>query len=144
MQIIRPSWETREYLGVGAMLFETVNQKSKDKSPLPNLPGGVLQSVLSNSRYPENLYSNVLIRIRSEQGRTTYGRAAVIKAFLIQNHHLQKEGDFVKLNQETNDAAYVLGRTFAILEEVQEELIQRFETSISIRPVRIRERFFRF
>lgn len=121
MQIVKPSWETRDYLGTGAMLFETVNPKSKDKSPMPNLSGGVLRSVLSNSRYPENLYSSVMIRIRAEQGRVTYGRAAIIKAFLIQNHHLQKEGNFVELNQETKDTAYILGRMFAILEGIQEE-----------------------
>lgn len=121
MEIVKPSWETREYLGIGAMLFETVNQKSRDKSPVPNLSAGVLRSVLSGSRYPENLYSGVLIRIRAEQGRITYGRAAIIKAFLIHNRQLQKEGNFVVLNQETKDAAYVLGRTFAVLEEIQEE-----------------------
>ena len=31
MELVKPSWEEREYLGTGAMLYETVNQKSKDK-----------------------------------------------------------------------------------------------------------------
>lgn len=121
MKIVKPSWEEREYLGIGAMLFETVNLKSKDKSPVPNLPGAVMKAVFSDSRYPENLYGNVLIRIRAEQGKVTWGRAGIIKAYLIKNHYLQKGEEFVGLNQETDDAAYVLGRSFAVLEAIQEE-----------------------
>lgn len=121
MNIVKPSWEEGEFIGIGAMLYETVNLKSKDKKPTPSLPGAVLRAVLTNSRYPENLYSNVLIRIRAEQGKITRGRAAIIKAYMIQNHHLQKEEEFVGLNTETNDTAYVLGRIFAVLEAVQEE-----------------------
>lgn len=121
MTLVKPSWETREYLGVGAMLYATVNQKLKDKKPVPNLPGTMLKAILTNSRYPESLYSNTMIRIRAEQGKITWERAAIIKAYLIQNHQLKKEEEFVGLNQETNDTAYVLGRMFAVLEAVQEE-----------------------
>lgn len=121
MNLVKPSWENREYLGVGNMLYETVNQKSKDKKPVPNLSGAVLKSILANTKYPENLYGNVLIRIRAEQGRITWGRAAIIKAFLIRNYQLEKGEEFVGLNQENNDTAYVLGRLFAVLESIQEE-----------------------
>ena len=121
MNMVKPSWEEREYLGVRGMLYETVNQKSKDKKPVPNLPGAVLKAILANTKYPENLYSNILIRIRAEQGRITWGRAAMIKAYLIQNCHLQKGEEFVGLNEETNDVPYVLGRMFAVLESIQEE-----------------------
>lgn len=121
MELVKPSWEEREYLGTGAMLYETVNQKSKDKKTVPNLPGALLRAILSDSRYPENLYSSTLIRIRAEQGKITWGRAAIIKAYLIKNHQLEKGEKFVGLNEETNDTAYVLGRLFAVLEAVQEE-----------------------
>ena len=121
MNIVKPAWEEKEYLGIWPLLYETVNRKSKDKKPVPSLPGGVMRAVLSNSRYPENLYSNVLIRVRAEQGNVTWGRAAIVKAYLIQNHHLQREEMFVGLNEETNDVAYVLGRIFAVLEAIQEE-----------------------
>lgn len=121
MRMVKPSWETREYLGIGGMLFETVNQKTKDKAPIPNLPGAVMKAVLSDSQYPASLYNDVLIRIRAEQGKVTWGRAAIIKAYLIKNLNLQKGEDFVELNQKTDDAAYVLGRIFAVLEAIQEE-----------------------
>ena len=121
MNMVKPSWEEREYLGVGGMLYETVNQKSKDKKPIPNLPGAVLKAILANTSYPESLYSSALTRIRAEQGRVTWGRAGIIKAYLIQNRHLQKGEEFVGLNVETSDTSYVLGRIFAVLESIQEE-----------------------
>ena len=80
-----------------------------------------MKAILADTRYPENLYSSTLIRIRAEQGRTTWGRAAIIKAYLIQNHQLQEGEKFVGLNEETNDTPYVLGRIFAVLENIQEE-----------------------
>lgn len=130
MEMVKPSWEEREYLGVRGMLYETVNQNSKDKKPIPNLPGAVLKAILGNTKYPENLYSNSMIRIRAEQGRITWGRASIVKAYLIQNHHLQKGEMFVKLNEETNNTPYVLGRIFAVLESIQEEANPGINTTI--------------
>ena len=121
MKIVRPSSEEREYLGIGQMLQETVNQKSKDKKPVPNMAALVLQAVLSGGRYPANLYSNTMIRIRAEQGKVTWGRAAIVKAYLIRNCAWGKGDEFMGLNEESNDAAYVLGRIFSVLEAVQEE-----------------------
>lgn len=121
MKIVKPSWEVREFLGVGQMLFETVNQKSKDKKPVPNMAAMVLQAILSGGRYPANLYSNTMIRIRAEQGKVTWGRASIVKAYLMRNTTWDKGDEFMGLNEESNDAAYVLGRIFSVLEAVQEE-----------------------
>ncbi len=121
MNIVKPSWETMEYMGIWKMLQQTVNQNSRDKMPVPNMAAMVFQAILSGGRYPENLYSNALIRIRAEQGQITWGRAAIIKACLIRNHTLEKGEAFVKLNENKNDASYVLGRLFAVLEAIQEE-----------------------
>ena len=92
MRMIKPKWEDREYLGIRQMLFETVNQKSKDKSPIPNMAAMVLQAVISGGKYPASLYTDTLIRIRAEQGNVTWGRAGIIKAYLIQNYKW-KEGE---------------------------------------------------
>lgn len=123
MEIIRPSWDKIEFPGAWRVLFETVNQKSKEKKPQPNMAASVFESILSGKKYPESLYSNVLIRIRAEQGRITRGRAAIIKACLIRNHGKQwtEEGSFVGLNEQCKDVAYVLGREFALLEAIQED-----------------------
>lgn len=130
MEIVRPSWEEREYLGIWAMLFETVNQKSKDKKPRPSLPGAVLKAILSDGRYPESLFINALIRIRAEQGRITWGRAAILKACLIRNRNLKEEELSVGLNEQSNDVPYVLGRLFAVLEMVQDEANPELNTTI--------------
>lgn len=125
MEIVRPSWDKIEFLGARRTLFETVNQKSKEKKPQPNMAASVFESVLSGKKYPESLYSNVIIRIRAEQGKgkITRGRAAIIKACLIRNYGKQwtEEGSFVGLNEQCKDVAYVLGREFAVLEAIQED-----------------------
>lgn len=123
MDIVRPAWDQQEYLGVGKMLFETVNQKSKDKNPQPNMATAVFKAILSGGRYPESLYQNVLIRIRAEQGNVTRGRAGMIKAHLIQNYGNPwlKEENFMALNERCTSISYILGREFAVLEAIQEE-----------------------
>ncbi|NCC43870.1 MAG: type I-C CRISPR-associated protein Cas8c/Csd1 [Clostridia bacterium] len=123
MEIVRPAWDHKEFLGIWGMVNETVNQKSRDKKPQPNMAAAVFASVLSGGKYPESLYSNVLIRIRAEQGGISRGRAAIIKAYLIKNKEKRwiKEENFMALNETCDQVAYVLGREFAVLEEIQEK-----------------------
>ena len=121
MSIVKPSWESREYLGVRDMLSETVNQNSKDKSPVPNMAAFVLQAILSGARYPESLYTDVLIRIRVEHGTITWGRAGIIKAYLIRNGSWKEGENYMGLNEESRETAYVLGRLFSVLESIQME-----------------------
>lgn len=130
MEVVRPASDRFIYLGLWRMLQETVNQKSKDKNPHPNLTSAVFQSILSGTRYPAVLYQAVLGRIRAEQDnrenhsyKITRGRAAIIKAYLSRNSSdlRIKEGLTVGLNEENDQAAYVLGRVFAVLEAIQED-----------------------
>ncbi len=129
MNIIRPASDDIEYLGIWRMLQETVNKKSRDKKPNESMAGRVFECILSGGRYPESLYTTVLARIRAEQDdpdsynyKITRGRAAIIKAYLLRNTSLlnEKEETFVSLEENCNDRAYVLGREFAVLEEIQE------------------------
>ena len=121
MEIIKPAWVELEYLGIQKMLFETVNQKSKDKTPIPSMAAMVLNAVLQNNRYPATLYTDTLIRIRSEQGNVTCGRAAIIKAVLMKNYNWKEGEKFMGLNEECKETAYVLGRLFAVLEFIQRD-----------------------
>lgn len=121
MEIVLPTWGNLEYLGVQKMLDETVNQKSKDKAPIPNMAAMTLKSILDDNRYPESLYSSTIIRIRAEQGKVTYGRAAIIKAFLIKNYSWKEGTDYMGLNEGCEDQAYVMGRIFAVLESIQKD-----------------------
>ncbi len=119
MSIVKPSWESREYMGVRDMLSETVNQNSKDKTPVPNMAAFVLQAILSGARYPASLYTDVLIRIRAVQGNVTWGRTGIIKAYLIRNANWKEGENYMGLNEESRETAYVLGRLFSVLESIQ-------------------------
>lgn len=129
MEIVRPANDTLHYMGIWRMLQETVNKKSKDKNPQPGMAGRTFSAILSGGRYPESMYFSVLERIRAEQDdsdthsyKITRGRASMIKAYLIRNTKSleEREGSFVALNEECSDVAYVLGREFAVLEDIQQ------------------------
>lgn len=136
MEIVRPSWEKEQkYLGIYSMLMETVNMKSKDKTPVSNMAALVLQAVLSGNRYPASLYTDTLIRIRSEQGRITYGRAAIIKAFLIKNYQWKEGEAYMGLDGASSDISDILGRLFSVLESIQKDANPGINTTI-------RDRYF--
>lgn len=135
MEIVKPSWETQDYLGIWRMMNETVNQKSTNKSPNPNLVSMVLKAILNDTRYPQCLYADTLMRIRSEQGNITCGRAAIIKAFLIKNYNWKEGNECMGLNEKCEERAYVVGRLFAILESIQKDANPGINTTI-------RERYF--
>lgn len=135
MEIIQPAWEDKTYLGIEAMLLETANLKSKDKRPISNMATMTLKSILSNVSYPVSLYTSTILRIRSEQGKVTSGRAAIIKAVLIKNYKWKEGEEYMALNQESEDQAYVLGRLFAVLESIQQDANPGINTTI-------RDRYF--
>ena len=135
MRIIRPSWEENEYLGIEDMLRETVNMNSRDKKPISNMAAMVLSGIVQDSRYPASLYTDTLIRIRAEQGRVTWGRTAIIKAFLIKNYKNTEGEVCMGLNEECNDVAYVLGRLFSVLESIQTDANPGIKSTI-------RDRYF--
>lgn len=128
MEIVQPARDTASYLGVWRMLMETVNKKSRDKKPIPNMSGAVYRSIISGGRYPASLYQAVINRIRAEQDdgdngiyKITRGRAAIIKAYLLRNGTCDKEELTVALNEKSRNMAYTLGREFAVLEAIQED-----------------------
>lgn len=135
LSIVKPAWAEQDYLGIRDMLNETVNQKSKDKTPILNMSSLVLQAILSGSRYPASLYTDTLIRIRAENGKITWGRAAIIKAYLNRNYGWKKGEKFMGLMEECTDKAYVLGRLFSLLEAIQKEANPSITTTI-------RDRYF--
>lgn len=125
LEIVKPAREEQDYLGIRDMLNETVNQKSKDKTPIPNMAALVLQAILSGGRYPASLYANTLIRIRAECGNVNWKRAAIIKAVLIKNYNCMEGEAFMESNDDCKDVPYILGKLFCVLEEVQWEASNR-------------------
>ncbi len=137
MNLCRPAWDQNRYLGVWRMLQETVNKKSKEKNPTPHMAAAAFRAVLSGSAYPAALYTDVLRRIRVEQDddenhikKITPGRVAIIKAVLRRNY---KKEVSVELNENNTNIAYVLGREFALLEEIQEKANPEINATIKDR-----------
>ena len=121
MEIVRPVYEKFDILSLWAMLRETVNLNSKDKSASPILAGAVARAVFSGTLYPAALLEQTMLRIRAERS-VTRGRAAILKAYYLKNEHAEcpKEVLTVSLNEASTNPAYTLGRLFSVYEAVQE------------------------
>lgn len=141
MEIIQPVWEDKTYLGIEAMLSATANLKLKNKKQVSNMITMTLKAILSNDYYPVSLYTNTVLRIRSEQGNVTSARAAIIKAVLIKNYKWKEGEEYMALNQESKDQAYVLGRLFAVLEAIQQDANKRKDADKGINTT-IKDRYF--
>ena len=138
MRIVKPAFDGRTALSFRQLLDETVNRKSREKSPSPLLSGALMRAVLTGLPYPELLLNQVQMRIRAEH-EITRGRAAIIKAFLLRNtrehakYNQYKEALSVELNENTNYQPYLLGRLFAVLESLQEQAAKPVKLNTTIR-----------
>ena len=125
IEIISDGRSKFDSLPLWALLRETVNQKSSDKTPLPQLAGDVMKSMLSGGRYPETLMNQTMLRIRAEH-EISRGKAGILKAYLIRNTENLPDRESimevaqVPLNTESSYTPYVLGRLFAVLEGTQQ------------------------
>ncbi len=92
-----------------------------EKETLSRLSAALLQSILNDSRYPDELLYGAMRRIRADHG-LNWRRAAILKAYIDKNstNSKNKEGCTVGLNTETDNQAYLMGRLFSLLENVQE------------------------
>lgn len=140
LNIVRPAFDERETLSIWALLRETVNPNSRDKSAQPQLVGEMLRAVLTGSLYPSALYTQTEIRMRAEK-EINRGKAAIIKAYLLRNvveqqkdqTHVYKEVLDVELNEQSTYLPYRLGRLFAVLEAVQQKANPNINTTIKDR-----------
>ena len=127
-EIIKPSFDNRVNVPLWQILQETANKNSKDKATSPLLAGAVLRSILSGIKYPEALYQNTILRAKADQDNPDKNitkisriKAAIIKACLLRNYKNNEEVVTVALNEECKKVPYVLGRLFAVLEDLQEK-----------------------
>jgi CRISPR-associated protein Csd1 len=145
MEMVREFENQPAYLTVRHVLEETYAKKGKNAQPSPLLGGAILRAILTGAPYPAALYTAVLNRIRADQddpsnyiSKIGYARAAIIKACLLRkyrhqlNHSIQEVLQ-MSLNEESTNAAYVLGRIFAVLEKVQQEAIPGLNATIKDR-----------
>ena len=120
-----------EWTPLWAMLRETVNLNTTDKSPSPAMAGATARAIFSGTAYPASLLEAVMLRIRAERDITP-GRAAILKAFYLKKPNLQcpEEVLHVSLNENSTNIPYTLGRLFAVYEAVQERANPGINTTI--------------
>lgn len=121
LEIVRPADAKPGVLPLWALLRETVNPNSKDKSPSPAMAGATARAIFSSGLYPASLLEAVMLRIRAER-TITWGRAAIIKAYYLKNPHTDcpKEVLTVSLNEASTNIPYTLGRLFSVYESAQQ------------------------
>ncbi|SNX75079.1 CRISPR-associated Csd1 family protein [Cereibacter ovatus] len=95
-------------------LIELAAQGKRENVP-PLIAGEWMRAILSGSAYPLTLFSTVLMRIRAD-GDINALRASILKSVLIRN--FAKEVP-VALDPANTNKGYILGRLFAVYEEVQ-------------------------
>lgn len=127
LEIVRPKYEP-EHLSVGQLLWATVNQNARDKSPSPQMAADTMHAVITGRPYPRSLLNGAMMRIRAER-KVTRTRAAIIKAYYLrhENKDCPKEVLHMELNEQKTTEAYALGRLFAVLEHLQEEVNKKPE-----------------
>ena len=104
-------------------LIETALLGKRDNVP-PNLAGEWMRSILAGTRYPLTLMANTLMRIRAD-GEINALRATMLKAVLNRNSKALKGRVPVALDSENKNKGYVLGRLFAVYENIQTAALGR-------------------
>jgi CRISPR-associated protein Csd1 len=102
------------------MLIETAVLR-KSENIQPNLAGNWMRAILTGAPYPLTLLSALVIRIRAD-GDVNALRAAMLKSVLIRNFNTEVP---VALDPECTEQGYLLGRLFALYEQVQTAALGR-------------------
>ena len=97
---------------------ELISPKSKNDKVNPALMAGLLNAVVYGGKYPAALFENTLRRIRIDRNINRI-RCGIVKAYLNRND--KKEEITVGLNEENKSPAYLCGRLFAVLEQLQKD-----------------------
>jgi CRISPR-associated protein Csd1 len=102
------------------MLIETAVLR-KSVNIQPNLAGEWLRAILSGSPYPRTLLSAIIMRLRADHDVNAL-RVAMLKSVLIRNFDMEVP---VAIDPAFADQGYLLGRLFALYEQVQTAALGR-------------------
>lgn len=115
------------------------NKPKKIDKAMSLLAGDVMRSVLMDTQYPVTLYNNILLRVKADKDdrenhiyKISVEKAAIIKAFLLKNFP-KGEKVTVALNEKSTNTAYILGRLFSVLEQIQEAANPNINSTIKDR-----------
>jgi len=102
------------------LLIETAVLR-KSENIQPNLAGAWMRSILTDTPYPRTLLSALIMRLRADHDVNAL-RVAILKSVLIQNYAMEVP---VSLDPAFKDPGYLLGRLFAVYEQVQTAALGR-------------------
>ena len=130
MQITPVPWKADHPPSVWRCLIETAPLR-KTENIAPQLVGEWLRSILTGQRYPRQLLTQIVQRLRTD-GDINGLRAALIKAVLHRDHRkgFIKEAIPMSLEIEGSPLAYRLGCLFAVLEQAQRGALGDVNASI--------------
>ncbi|MFD1881085.1 type I-C CRISPR-associated protein Cas8c/Csd1 [Paracoccus pacificus] len=106
-------------------LLELAAQGKRENVP-PLIAGEWLRAILTGTAYPLTLLSTTLMRIRAD-GQINALRCAMLKSVLIRNFDMEVP---VALDPANTNKGYVLGRLFAVYEEVQRAALSGINATI--------------
>lgn len=101
--------------------YDTSRKKKKKdvKDTSGHLAGEFMRSILTGQRYPRSILTQLLSRFRAD-GDISGLRVAMVKAVLQREFRLLgKEEITMSLDETNSNPAYLLGRLFAVLENIQ-------------------------
>jgi CRISPR-associated protein Csd1 len=102
------------------MLVETAVLR-KSENIQPNLAGEWLRAILTGAPYPLTLLSTLIMRLRADHDVNAL-RVAMLKSVLMRNFNMEVP---VALDSACTDQGYLLGRLFALYEQVQTAALGR-------------------
>ncbi|MEJ1158475.1 type I-C CRISPR-associated protein Cas8c/Csd1 [Prosthecomicrobium sp. N25] len=103
------------------LLVETAPQR-KSENVIPNLAGEWMRAILTGAPYPLSLIAILLGRLRADHDVNAH-RVAIIKSVLL-SHDPKREVP-VSLDPNSIEPGYLLGRLFAMLEQIQAAALGR-------------------
>ncbi len=132
VQVIRSGNIAPRVVSMGDILRSiTVKSNKKWWEMVPSsYESALLRAVISGDPYPASVCAALLMRIRAESGDEfgiDYIRAGYLKAYLLRYYQKENLNETMKvvcvsLNQESIDTAYSLGRLFAVIEALQQNV----------------------
>lgn len=130
MQITPLPWKVDHPPSIWRCLIETAPLR-KTENVAPQLSGEWLRSILTGQRYPRQLLTQLVQRLRAD-GDINGLRAALIKAVLHRDHRkgFTKEAIPMSLEIDGSPLAYRLGCLFAVLEQAQRGALGDVNASI--------------
>ena len=102
------------------LLIETAALRKSDNIQ-PNLAGEWMRAILTDTAYPLTLLSTLIMRLRADHDVNAL-RVGILKSILIQNFNMEAP---VSLDPSNREPGYLLGRLFAVYEQIQTAALGR-------------------